>query len=88
MLAFLYYAGDNSTYSNQEWARNFSKGAINESIQFAKRIFHDVLFEKYLYFQSESDAKREAELFARKQIYDVNRHGQIDYDFPKGAFTY
>ena len=27
--------------------------------------------------------KKEAELFSRRRIYDVNRHGQIEYDFPK-----
>ena len=83
MLAFLYFAGDNSTFSNQGWSHKMSKGAISESVRFTMRIFYEVLYKKYVHFQTEADAKREAELFSRRHINEVNAHGQIERNFPK-----
>ena len=83
MLAFLFFAGDNSTFHNQQWSHGLSDSAINESIMIAKRVFKDNLFDKYLYPQTQADAKKEAELFARKDMFDLNEHGQLEYNFPK-----
>ena len=60
-----------------------SKGAINESVKFAIRVFRDILYDKYVHFQTKADAKREAELFSRTRINYVNADGQIEYNFPK-----
>ena len=83
VLAFLYFAGDNSTFSNQGWSHKMSKGAISESVRFTMRIFYEVLYKKYVHFQTEADAKREAELFSRRHINEVNADGQIERNFPK-----
>ena len=88
MLAFLYYAGDRSTYHNQQWAHKLSDSSINESVMIAKRVFRDHLYNKYLYSQKESDAKKEAELFSRFKMFHLNRDGQLTYDFPKAALLY
>ena len=93
LLVLLQFLGCHPTQALMSWANKMSESSINTSIALTRDVLHQYLIPEYLDLPSMSQAKEEAELFARRfppkkyrsrrRHRRQNRRGMSKYDFPK-----
>ena len=71
LLVYLHHCAGNAFASFEGYAHNMSVGAINESITMCNHLINEYIYQKYVNFPTEEEARMEARLFAGKKVNDA-----------------